>query len=429
LQSFFKKLLGKEAKINTKEDIKDSKHFCIIPWLHLHALPDSRVLPCCVSDFDETYGNLNKESLKEVWNNSKFKTMRRLMLADRPVSSCSKCYELEESNVPSMRVRSNSKFSRHSDLIKNTQNDGYIENPKMIYLDFRFSNICNFKCRGCSPALSTKWYEDHQKLWDFKSDKPKLINVVNDNPNIWEELRHSLPDVEEAYFAGGEPLLMDEHYKCLDFFIEKNMNNVQLSYNTNLSILNFKKYDIISLWKKFENVSLMISIDDIEGRGEYFRSGLEWDNLLKNIEIVKQKLPHVYIHVNCTVNIFNISRLPEIHSYLFSKNIVNMHGFILNTLQDPIEYRSQALPQKLKDDFSKKLNNYANKLHMLFPMGDKNIQWLSLKQQIKNQIDFMNAEDLESKLGDFKKLTYKLDKIRDNNCEETFPELKEIFTK
>lgn len=426
MKKFFERFWGPKPKIKTSDDIIKSEHFCIIPWLHLHALPDSRVLPCCVSEFNHTYGNLKESSLKEIWNNSKFKSMRKTMLADKPVSSCHKCYELEKSGVHTMRKRMNNDFHSHTDLLTQTKKDGYLKNPTMRYLDFRFSNICNFKCRGCSPDLSTSWYEDHQKLWNFKSKKPKLMNALNDNDKLWNELEQMLPTVEQAYFAGGEPLLMEEHYKCLEFFINHKMSHVKLSYNSNLSVLKFKKYDLIKMWKQFSDVDIMVSIDDIEERGEYFRAGLRWDQLVHNLKDVHEKIPGLYIHINCTVSIFNIHRIPEIHQKLFSLDIFDHEGFKLNTLLDPVEYRCQVIPQKSKAEISKKLKDYADNLHVLYPKYSEE-KWQFLKNQIYQQIEFFNAEDLEAKLRDFKNLTKSLDKIRDVNFQQTYPELQSFL--
>ena len=30
--------------------IKSGKHFCVLPWIHFHAWPDGKVMPCCVAD-------------------------------------------------------------------------------------------------------------------------------------------------------------------------------------------------------------------------------------------------------------------------------------------------------------------------------------------------------------------------------------------
>ena len=49
----------------------------------------------------------------------------------------------------------------------------------MPYIDFRFSNLCNFKCRTCGPDLSSSWYEDHNKMWNGGA-KNKIIRPYKD---------------------------------------------------------------------------------------------------------------------------------------------------------------------------------------------------------------------------------------------------------
>ncbi|MBD64162.1 MAG: hypothetical protein CME62_03085 [Halobacteriovoraceae bacterium] len=414
-------LLFKKQRSSKKEFHTQSKYFCVLPWIHIHGLPDGRVLPCCVSEFDDSYGDLNQNSLKEVWNNKKYNSMRLNMLQDKPVSSCYKCYELEESHIHSMRQRMNEEFKQTlPEIIPNTEADGSLKKQVMKYLDFRFSNICNFKCRGCSPALSTTWYDDHQKLWDFKSPHDKLINITSHKPEVWSEIKDQLPHLEKAYFAGGEPLLMEEHYQCLEYLIENNHVDVALSYNTNLSVLRFKKYDLIAMWKKFKRVDIMLSLDDIESRGEYFRSGLKWETLLKNMKAIKEELPHVYTHINCTVSLFNIHRLPQIHQTVLKLGFINENGFILNTLQDPVEYRTQVLSQKHKALVALELTQYCQSLKNKFPDQD----WSNFTHSVNAQIEFMLAEDLSHKAHDFKKVTLKLDQIREESFSETYPELR-----
>jgi len=417
------KLFVKKNIINNETDIIHSKHFCILPWIHTHLLPSGDVLPCCVSDFNDPYANVNKTTLQKAWNSSKYKIMRKLMLLDRPVYSCNKCYELEESGIETMRKRMNQSFKHHAPILSKTKQDGSYDQLKMKYLDIRFSNICNFKCRGCSPALSTKWYEDHQKLWNFTSSHPKLINVVASNPNLWMEIEEQLDELEVAYFAGGEPLIMDEHYQCLEYFIKNNKTDIALQYNTNLSVLQFKKYNLVEMWKHFKKVNLSISLDDIQARGEYFRSGFNWETFLLNIEKIKNELPHISLQINCTISIFNIHRIPEIHSFLYGKKYINEFGFIFNTLQDPSEYRSQVLTPKLKTLTKLKLESYAKSLNESYP----NTDWGFFKNSLNHQIQFMMQTNMDFRLNDFKKQTNRLDEIRSENFKNTYPELVSLL--
>ncbi len=409
--------------INNLDKLDSSKHFCMAPWVHLYILPNLNTLPCCVSPHEDSFGSLKEGTIQNTWNSQKFKETRLSMLNDQPVENCNYCYTLEESGITSMRKQFNENYRDNFEIVKNTEGDGSVKDLKLRYLDFRFSNRCNFKCRGCSPTLSTSWYEDHQKLWDFKSEEQKLINDIAENPQIKTELFEQLKNVKTAYFAGGEPLMMQEHYDCLEYLIEHNLVDVSLSYSTNLSVLRFKKYDLIDLWKKFKSVQLIVSLDEIEERGEYFRSGLEWTKFVENLSKIKEQLPHAKILINCTVSLFNINRLAEIHEFLFSNKFIDEKGFVLNTLVTPECYRMQVLPLNIKKKVRFKLLMYLKNLPRLFPEVD----WGYLSIAISNQIKFMMKEDHNDLLKEFKDRTIKLDQIRGEEFQKVFPELAPLL--
>lgn len=389
------------------------------PWVHLYILPNLATLPCCVSPHEDSYGKAGEKSLQEAWNSEKFKDMRLKLLNDNPVYSCDYCYTLEESGVESMRKRFNSQYKNHLKELEKTSPTGEVKDLKLRYLDFRFSNFCNFKCRGCSPTLSTSWYEDHEKLWDFKSDQPKIVNEIKYHPNIWNELKGQFSHLETAYFAGGEPLMMEEHYKCLEYFISHNLVNIKLSYNTNLSVLKYKKYDLIDLWKKFKDVELMVSIDDIEQRGEYFRSGLDWKKAIDNFRQLKEKLPHVKVSINCTTSVFNISRIPQIHQFFIQNEIVDENGFFFNPLVTPECYRTQILPEGQKKKIIARAFLYMKSLDNRYPGRD----WSQFRGAYSKELEYLKQMSSPDWLDDFKSRTQKLDEIRGEDFRIVFPEI------
>lgn len=73
---------------------KNGMRICRFPWLTMIILVDGRVIPCCV-DYDAKYvvGDLNKESLKEIWNGKKMVALRKALLEGRKeeIELCSKC--------------------------------------------------------------------------------------------------------------------------------------------------------------------------------------------------------------------------------------------------------------------------------------------------------------------------------------------------
>ena len=404
-------------------DKPGSKTFCILPWIHLHSLPNGNVIPCCVAPYEDSFGNLNESSFSELWNSDRQKELRRNMLDEKKSNSCKRCYEIEETNGYSMRQQVNDDFSHHYDLVRKTKRDGTLKKMRMYYLDLRFSNICNLKCLGCSPTLSSSWYDDYSKLYNKEHEGDKIQKLEHSRKSFWNELENILPHVERAYFAGGEPLLMPEHYKCLDFFIEREKSDIHLCYNTNFMVMDSCGKSIFSYWKKFNKVNLSISIDDIGERGEYFRFGTKWDKLIHNMKEVKKNCPHVELEVTCTVSLFNISRLPEIHSFLYENKLINEFGFFLNYLIDPHYLRSHNLSDKLKNITREKLSQYLSELKNKEP----NKNWQKLESCFRDQVEFMNNNQSESSIKKFNEWIDDIDKIRGTKLIDSYPEIFSDF--
>ena len=146
-----------------KELLIESDTFCMLPWMHLHAYPDGRAYPCCFAWDPYPVGNLNKNSMEEVFNGEKMNAMRGRMLDNKKSRECMKCYDQEKSGFFSLRLSSNKHFGHNIPLVHNTLPDGKADFV-MKYWDIRFSNLCNMACRSCGTWFSSNWYEDHKKL-------------------------------------------------------------------------------------------------------------------------------------------------------------------------------------------------------------------------------------------------------------------------
>ena len=101
-----------------------SKTFCMLPWVHQHAYPDGRVYPCCFAEYWHPVGNLKTHTMKEVWNQDGYKEIRKLMLQDKPVKQCVKCYEQEENGFFSLRLSANKHFGHYIKGTDKTNSDG-----------------------------------------------------------------------------------------------------------------------------------------------------------------------------------------------------------------------------------------------------------------------------------------------------------------
>lgn len=398
-----------------------TKNFCLLPWLHLHVLPDSTVIPCCVSPYDDSYGDGKTQSIKEIWNSDKFKKLRSNMLNDIPSEGCSRCYQIEKSGFVSLRESLNRNFKKNINLVSKTNEDGSLPYLDLKYIDIRFSNLCNFKCRGCGPTLSSAWHDDHQLLFDYKSDQPKIKSVSINSPDFWEEFKSLIPHAEQIYFGGGEPLITKEHFEILRLLDTLGKYDVTLCYNTNLSQLNYGNTDLAQLWLKFKHVKIGVSIDDLGDRAEYFRNGTKWEVIEKNLFKLRDNYKNINLYTNCTVNIMNIYYLPEIYNYLTSHEIIHPDSFHINLLLDPCELSAQVLPPELKMKVKEKLRNQIDTWRLNFFTFGKVIN------DFENVITFMEEKDLSEHLPLFRKNTLKLDSIRSESFADTFPELIELI--
>ena len=406
--------------MSNENTLKSNKAFCVLPWLHLHVMPDSSVIPCCVSPYNDHYGNVNSEKVEDIWNNERFKDLRKKMIAGELPPGCKHCHDIESSGFSSMRNNLNQRFKDDiPHILSSTTEDGTFHELKLKYIDIRFSNLCNFKCRGCGPTLSSSWYDDHNKLFNYISDKPKVRSIATDSPDFWKHFKELVLDSEYIYFGGGEPLITKEHFDLLRLLIDQNKTKIDLSYNTNLSTLTYGNYDLTELWKKFRTVTLGISLDDFGPRAEYFRNGTRWAVIDANMKKLRDEFQGIRRYVNCTVNITNVYYLPELFDYLVQENIIHPDAFNINMLLDPEELRIDVMPLEAKQKVKLKIGSF------ILDLESRGLH--KAAGDFRNILNHMMSKDNAHLFPRFIENTKKLDNIRGENFVTTYPELSRIL--
>ena len=394
----------------------NSKVFCMMPWVHTHIWPNGNAFPCCMSDSDIVYGNLNDNSLEEIWNNEKYKKLRKNMLNEKESPECTRCYEMEKSNIWTLRKNTNKYYISHWDRVETTQDDGSVEEVNMGYMDIRVSNICNFRCRTCGPELSSAWYEDHSKLYGQPPENPKMMNIAN-NEKFWNELQPLLLTVEEACWAGGEPIITEEHYKILDFWIENKMKDVRLRYTTNFSNLYFKKKSILDYWNSFNDVRIAASLDGMGKRGELIRAGTEGDVIEDNRRQMIKECPDVYFEITPTVSIMNVYHLPDFHRNWVDRGLLEPNNIRVNMLTYPDYYRIQIIPKEERKKFIDKYNEHIKWIDDNFGKGVAKEGFMSI-------LNFLEQKNYENLIPDFIDRNTPLDELRGESLFEVCPELE-----
>lgn len=238
--------------------------------------------------------------------------------------------------------------------------------------------------------------------------------------DLWRQVEGVLPGVEEIYFAGGEPLVMEEHWRILRFLVERKMFDVQLNYTTNFSSLIYKGEDVLALWRSFERVRVLASLDGMGRRGEYLRKGSRWRQVLENRARMIRESPHVEFRVFPTASVMNAWHLPDLHAEWIDRGFIGRDQFQINLLFSPEEFCVQALPPRFKRLIEEKYAAYLSRLPAL-PNEPEDARGF------KNLLNFMRARDLSALMPRFRDMTRRLDAIREERFEEIFQELAELM--
>ena len=415
-----------------------SPTFCTIPWTHLAFEPDGKVIPCCMTS-EQNYeaGNLNTMSIEQIWNSNNMKKLRKQMLAGEEPKACRKCFDKERVTPgESNRFYHNFYFKdKIPEIAEITAEDGTCSKIDLKYWDFRFSNKCNFKCRSCGPTYSSAWVEDAKKLYHNgiepkpENDGMKLwATKIKKTDNVDEEsrfefLKKHTKEVRKIYFAGGEPLIMDEHYFILDTLLEQGRTDVFICYNTNTSTLTYKGKNVLDYWRKWDKdkVSVWPSIDEIGPRAELIRKGTVWTDVEANLKAMSEL--DIEIRPGMTISAFNVFRLPEMIEHLISIGVItqrhNYQNWFINLLETPIQYHVSILSEGFRQRIIDKINNFIIKMKQNY-----NADYTDKFAYIIHQLTLPHNPEAKKVFID---MTEKLDRIRNEKTYDVIPELNDVF--
>lgn len=407
--------LVRPVELTEREEflLRDSKTFCIYPWIHIHAYPTGEAYPCCHAEMKPgVVGNCRTQTLAEIWSGEPMQRLRSDMLNERENPACTRCYEQESAGFFSGRRSANKHHGHH---VKKLDSNPF----ELTYWDIRFSNLCNLRCRSCGHIFSSQWYQDQAQLagGDWKTRNQVLNYAGRTETDMWEQLAPHLDYVEQIYFAGGEPLLMEEHYRILDELDRRGMYHVRLIYNTNFTHTDLKGRSVFDYWKKFDSVAVGASLDGAEEYGEYIRKGTDWATVEQNRADMLRICPEVDFYISPTLSIMNARHLPEFHRNWVERGFIRAQDLNVNILQDPAHYRIDIATAEYKQELEQL---YRNHIAWLQAQGDALGR---ATQGFESAIAFMHATDNTHLIDQFWRKTHELDEIRNENILEIIPEL------
>lgn len=285
--------------------MKKPDTLCMAPWTHTYLSPQTERRMCCASrepaqnfqqyiDTGAGTGKYIPITLEEHWNGEHMRGVRQRMMAGETLPECEVCND-KLLNTSVYRSYFNSLFGhKYLQAMQETDATGYTT-MKPVSWDYRFSNLCNFKCRMCGDMLSSAWETEQRQhdMIDWGNPKntwmrPEVKNQIEafQKDQVEAEFSKAVEEhrVEEVYWVGGEPLMYDQHWRYMSRIVELGDGpNVYARYNTNLSRVDYKGINLYrDILSRVRDWQICASLDGTGEIGEYIRTGLDYNQWLRN---------------------------------------------------------------------------------------------------------------------------------------------------
>ena len=280
---------------------------CLAPWTHTYLSPQTERRMCCASrepaqnfkqyiDTNAGTGQYIPITLEEHWNGDHMRSVRRRMMAGEVLPECEVCNN-KLLNTSVYRDYFTHLFrDKWPEILATTNSTGHTL-MKPVSWDYRFSNLCNFKCRTCGDMLSSSWETEQRthNMIDWQDSKnnwlvPKVRKQISkfQDVEIEKEFANAVEEhrVEEIYWVGGEPLMYEQHWRYMNRIIELGDGpRVYARYNTNLSRIDYRGSNLFrDILAHIRDWQICASLDATGKIGEYIRTGLDYSAFIENFK-------------------------------------------------------------------------------------------------------------------------------------------------
>lgn len=352
--------------------------------------------------------NVRTDSFQDIVNSEDSKKIRDDLKNGIKNTACQYCWKEEEAGKISKRLRDNKTYNHLLEI----DQDG----PRLF--DISMGTTCNIKCRTCGPFNSSFWNDEWKAAGYFKGSDEKYKTFIlehnhsfDDDSLFWKEFQNNLHNVDHIDFYGGEPFLVKKQWEIMEFAIDKGFaKNITVHYNTNGTLWDDKKFEVLN---KFKKVYIDFSIDGINDQLTYIRYPADWNTVLQNflkvLEISK-KDDRFHCSICCTVSTLNVYYIDEIMKFFdnYTKNLY------LNLVHGPTHLCIVNIPTGIKKIITEKILRSVNPS-------------LSGYYFVNGVLEFMNNSDCDVKYwNEFLRTTAWHDDYRKQNFKETFDEFYKI---
>lgn len=443
----------KQIKIKVENEV--SPTFCLAKWHHVTMyLQTGETHSCYHPQPHKIPLNELKYNPSALHNTFQKKLERKDMLEGKKPEGCQYCWNIEamgDDYVSDRHIRNAAIFTeeRYDQCSKGRWDQNI--NPE--YIEINFGNECNFKCGYCHPKYSSRFYneiKEHGPVTSVKNhrcdvDWMRLYQREEENPYVdafwkwWPELKKTLNIMR---VTGGEPLMHVSTWRLLEELDRDPVPHLELNINSNLGVKTALVEKLVEkvapLYRdgKIRHFKLFSSIDTWGTRAEYIRTGLDLELWEKNLDTyMSNGLAPITFMI--TFNIMSVTTFKSLLEKIlewrakYRRTDKNSYRVRFDTpyLRDPLQYNMNLLP---KDEYMPYMKDSLQFIKENIDDND-NLGFSTLEyEKFKRVVDYMENTYLsEEKLLEGRKDFYnwfsELDRRRETNFVETFPEMESFY--
>jgi len=341
-----------------------NKVWCVDPFVQMAHTADGFYRVCCIGEVDRnSQYNTKNMTPEQYWNSAEAKQIRDDMISGNfsrtTRRACAQCIANEKSKIEGRRYHENNYYGDHpktkANIDKHKQGQD-LEYKDLIYVNFKvLGNICNLKCLMCGNSASSKIAAESKKYGEY--DGPANLEPFNSETKskYFNELRKVIKNVDRFNLVGGENFIHPDFEELFQIFLDRgNLHNFELHIISNATDI---PEIIYKNAHKFKRMSMTVSIEGVEGRGSYIRSGLNWNDFDNNVNRLVST-DGISLSLITATQFLNIGYLDEVYDYVKSKGLRDTQVFFKNLVTNPAHWRAVNLPKHLKQQYKEKLQKH-----------------------------------------------------------------------
>jgi organic radical activating enzyme len=444
-----------KEKTKLVEALLKSRSVCLAKWYHANIYLQTGETHSCYHPSPHSINPKQIQKNPAALHNTdeKLKERRQMLSGERP-KGCQYCWNIEDlgdSLISDRHVRTGSLYSeaRVQELLQKAEHSEVIPD----YIEVSFGNECNFRCGYCHPKASSRYYNEIKEFGPYSMSKNHRCDIdwfkiykEENNPFLeawWAWWAQIQDQIKILRITGGEPLIQQSTYRLLDSLSAQPKPFLELNINSNMGsaeavIRKFcGKVQNLLDQGSIQKFKLFTSLDTWGPQAEYIRNGLKLDLFERNLKTYLETTESPVTFM-MTFNIFSVPNFDRLlekvlewrsqYSWARSDQFHRIR-FDISYLKEPLQYDIQILP---KAEFVPQMERHLQFIKDHLDDSNRHAFSFMEYENFRRIVEYMKSTPYpEAKIAegrkDFIKFFEEMDRRRNTDLPQTFPELKDFI--